>query len=327
MWSRARFARLGVSVVLLAVLSAMVWRPGPTPIVFETPQISADGTRYRDRVFADLEIHRDVEFSDLGGMFWSRGLKMDVFEPAGDDETNRPVFVVLFGGGFVQGERRTVEGWARDFAHRGYVAAAIDYRLLDDFPETEAELRIGHARASQDAVAALRFLRSDVERWGVRTDAGIVGGLSAGGFVGATVGTVGAGQTLPPAELAYFEEVGGLEADGVSRDGLSEVQGILNIGGGMFGLEAIDASDAVLYAAHYEEDPIVRCGTSSDDAWSLGVEVHGSCSVIERYAQLGIPHEFFLIEDEVGHGDFSDADMESILAGAADLFFAEVVQP
>ncbi len=293
--SRVVIAALVVGFLLGVVLNR---HTEATSATYEPP-IDPAGTRYLDRVFTELDEVRDVRFANPDGA-GPEGLHMDVFFPADDGDRRRPIFIAAFGGGFRIGNRSDVEYLARDFAHRGYVAATIDYRLTDHHPWTERDVRVASVNAANDGLTALRFLREDPEAWGVRTDAAVMGGVSAGGILSAMNGTADA-------------------------DELSTVQGVLNLAGAMFTLDGIDADDAVMYAVHHEFDPIVPCGTSMDDPWGTGLEIHGSCALIERYDEIGIPSGFTLIEGSTGHGVFSDEQSFEMTDAAARLFFDEVV--
>ncbi len=114
-------------------------------------------------------------------------LQMDIYRPDEACETLKPLVLIIHGGAFVRGSKES-NGWderARDAARRGYVAAAINYRLIPDAPvisqefmpvwadlfEAKADLPSnthaletyarGVTAAIEDTVSALRFLESD----------------------------------------------------------------------------------------------------------------------------------------------------------------------
>ena len=114
-------------------------------------------------------------------------LQMDIYRTDEACETLKPLVLIIHGGAFVRGSKES-NGWdqrARDAARRGYVAAAIDYRLIPDAPviaeefepvwadlfEAKAHLPSnthsletyarGVTAAIEDTVSALRFLESD----------------------------------------------------------------------------------------------------------------------------------------------------------------------
>ncbi len=120
--------------------------------------------------------------------FGFRPLALDLYLPPPDagDGPARPLLVYVHGGAWVTGTRRT-GGAVADFpsvlaavAARGYVVAAIEYRLRNEarFPA-----------AIQDVKDALRFLRRNASRFGLDpARVGIFGG-SAGGHLSALAAT------------------------------------------------------------------------------------------------------------------------------------------
>ena len=110
------------------------------------------GQRYVEEIFSTLDEQRDVEFAP--------GLFMDVFTPADDTVTDRPVMILASGGGFVNENRTRVEGLAVEFAQRGYVAATIDYRVGSGQLSAD-ELTLAGMAATHDMFAAVRYFRAD----------------------------------------------------------------------------------------------------------------------------------------------------------------------
>jgi acetyl esterase/lipase len=70
-------------------------------------------------------------------------LKMDIYQPTGDTNTNRPVIIFAFGGGFVNGSRteNSMVKLCQAFAKRGFVTASIDYRLGMNISDEELSKR------------------------------------------------------------------------------------------------------------------------------------------------------------------------------------------
>ena len=127
--------------------------------------------------------------------------KLDVFAPD-DDGTARPAVMLIHGGAWVTGSKRQMRGAAERLARSGYVAAAINYRLLPDgaFPHM-----------FQDVGCALAFLQTHSNRFGIDPERIAVVGYSAGGHLAALLGvawdepafepTCSAGAPNPPAAV------------------------------------------------------------------------------------------------------------------------------
>jgi gluconolactonase len=112
----------------------------------------------------------DVVYAQYG----TRKLLADVFVPDGDGPL--PAVVVVHGGGWLKGDKTKFRALALQLAARGFVTAAIEYRLGGEarFPA-----------AIHDCNAAVRFLRANARRFHVDPDRiGAVGGSAGGHLVG-----------------------------------------------------------------------------------------------------------------------------------------------
>ncbi|MEO1729549.1 MAG: carboxylesterase family protein [Pseudomonadota bacterium] len=278
--------------------------------------------RYIDEVFTALDVRRGVEYAP--------GLFLDLYSPAGDTVTNRPVMIVASGGGFIEQDRESVEPIAETFARRGYVAATLDYRVLGRGPTNEDDLAIAGVEATHDMFAAVRFIRADAEganALGVRSDAFFVAGESAGGVMAAIAATIEPGDTISSAELRDYLDANGGPFGEVGGDlsTSSVVNGAMPLSGAILELGWVDANSAVLFAAHEEFDPIVPCGTASEGSSNTGLIVSGACAITEAYQAQGARSELFLLAGSGGHVEFTEEQRGAIYAGAARLFFDSVI--
>src|SRR3954469_20208519 len=95
--------------------------------------IPGDGPlRYRDEIFSTVTKTADVAYGSAVDQTGANvTLKLDVYRPAGDTVTKRPVIVWVHGGSFRAGSKTSPEivDEANTFARKGYVTASIDYRL------------------------------------------------------------------------------------------------------------------------------------------------------------------------------------------------------
>ncbi len=116
-----------------------------------------------------------VEYDVVYGQAGPRQLLLDVYQPK-RGATPRPGIVLVHGGGWLNGDRAKFRGLATRLAERGYVVAAIEYRLGH-----EAKFPAG----IQDCNAATRFIRANAERFGIDPERiGAVGGSAGGHLVG-----------------------------------------------------------------------------------------------------------------------------------------------
>lgn len=162
--------------------------------------------RYIDKVFPNVTVQADLTYGQnyqvLTGTPVLIPLQMDVYTPTGDNVTNRPLIVYLHTGSFLPpivngsttGSRKdsaTAE-MCREFARRGYVVAAISYRLGWN-PQGTQEVRTGTIlnavyRANQDLKTAIRYFRKETATnnnpFGIDTTKIVVVGQGTGGYAG-----------------------------------------------------------------------------------------------------------------------------------------------
>ncbi len=109
-----------------------------------------------------------------------RELLADIFVP-GKSGGNGAAVVFIHGGGWCAGERRSFLWHAHRLSLRGYVACTIDYRLTPTAPFPAALL---------DCQAAVKWLRHQAARFGIRGDRIGAMGSSAGGHLAACLGVL-----------------------------------------------------------------------------------------------------------------------------------------
>ncbi len=175
-------ARPGACVIAVAGLT-----PSPSGLIAGPAQVATSITfaparpavRYRDRVFGRVTINRNLVYvtrpATRGG-----ALHLDLYQPQGDPAPRRPLIVWIHGGGYALGDKHDMATWARDWAQRGYVAAAIDYRLRPGVTPADPAILDAAQDAAADACASLMWLRNHRARYRIDPDAMIVAGESAG---------------------------------------------------------------------------------------------------------------------------------------------------
>lgn len=179
--ARPRIALTAAAALAVAVASALTAR--------------AVGVRYLDPVFTDVTVTPGLVYgSAVNNQGVAQDLALDLYEPAGDTETSRPVIVWAHGGGFTGGTRleQGIVDLATDFAKRGYVTASISYRVRPPSTPgspTVPDLIIGSLAgqlppamhdAQRDMQAAVRWFRANAVARGVNPSWILVGGISAG---------------------------------------------------------------------------------------------------------------------------------------------------
>jgi acetyl esterase/lipase len=167
----------------VSLLCGCVWlfaqaQPAPKPA---PPQAKV---QYPDNVEALV----DVTYTTLPGY---RPLKLDLYRVPGG--APKPAIVYVHGGGFEAGHPRmnslwgTLDNLMAQIAARGYVVAAVSYRLSSEakFP---AQL--------EDVKGAIRWVRANAANYGIDPERVAIWGESVGGSVAALVGTTCGMQEL-----------------------------------------------------------------------------------------------------------------------------------
>ncbi len=162
--------------------------------------------RYVEKVFTDVTVNSNViygnNFTIITGAPMAVDLRMDVYEPAGDTATKRPLIIFCHTGSYIprfanqlptgdKTDSATVE-FAKEFAKRGYVVANISYRQgwnalsADEKVRTSTILQAVY-RSMHDAKTAARFFAKEAafnnNPFKVDTNKIAIGGNGTGGYV------------------------------------------------------------------------------------------------------------------------------------------------
>src|SRR5580704_2475867 len=150
-----------------------------------------------------------IEFANLVGY---RPIELDLYRSA-QPGPKQPLVIWVHGGGWSRGDAR-VSGAYKDWpavlaslAARGYVVAAIDYRLSGEAP---------FPAALQDVKAAIRFLRAHADQYRIDSQQVFVWGGSAGAelaVLAATTCGVAEFEPLPSTGRLSHAEMANAKSD------------------------------------------------------------------------------------------------------------------
>ncbi|MEP5105261.1 MAG: alpha/beta hydrolase, partial [Ekhidna sp.] len=195
--------------------------------------------RYVQDVFADAEISFDIKYGEGAALVGPvNDLYLDVYEPKGDNETNRPLLLLAHGGAFVSGTKNAIKDLCIAYAKKGYVVATMQYRLIND-PSILDKDSVAYAEAVvltlSDMRGAIRYLRSDAQNantYGIDPNMIIIGGVSAGAVMSMNVGFLDEDDKNYPQYLKDIQaESGGFEGNTNDINVSSEVQGMIAFSG------------------------------------------------------------------------------------------------
>ena len=153
---------------------------------------------------ANLDEQLDIVYAKYG----NRELRLDLFQPKDRGSAPLPAVLVVHGGGWLAGDKMRFRALAQTLALRGYVTAAVEYRLGGEarFPA-----------AIHDCNAAVRWLRANAQQQGIDPEGIAAVGGSAGGHL---VGLVAAAP-----------DVHELQGDGGNTEQSSRLQALIVMAG------------------------------------------------------------------------------------------------
>jgi alpha-L-fucosidase 2 len=135
--------------------------------------------------------YEDVEFSRPGDV----RLAFDAAVPQTSDPC--PVIIVVHGGGWVRGDRRTeVQPLFKPLSDAGFAWFSISYRLINDIAQFGA--------AVDDVETAIRFIKSHAAQYRIDPDRIALVGESAGGQLAAMAALTGNAESRVNAVVALY---------------------------------------------------------------------------------------------------------------------------
>jgi len=254
--------------------------------------------RYIDKVFDSTSV-KTLNYSIRG----KDTLKLDVYEPVNDTLKQRPLFVIVHGGGFNSGKRNTnsLINLAENITKKGYVVTSIDYRLLNKSESFSCDLSIKQAmkiyqNAAADLLNALLYLDTYKNDFRIDDSKIILFGLSAGAE---TALNVVYNRDLIIKNNKKFKAI--------------QPSGVITISGAVFNADLINNENAipsVLY--HGVDDKIVPYGKGahhSCNSKSKGyLQIEGSKNIAKKleannssfmlYSYLNKGHDIFNLPNE-----------------------------
>ena len=284
--------------------------------LFSASVVSAqcDGNRYLNYIFNEFQVTSNVEYGqNVKYDGTSQTLLCDIYEPVGDNISNRAAVIVAHGGFFLSGSKTgpDVVPICQRLAKMGYVAISIQYRLGINVtanlagPMTEAVMR-----GVQDGKAAVRFLRKtaavDGNPYNIDPNEIYMAGSSAGGYIALHMAYLDEMAELPAfVNTSNPGLTGELEGESGHAGYPSDVKAIVNICGAIGDTAWIKPGDEPALLFHGTNDQTVPYGSAMQYAFGIApvLEVDGSSSINEKMNQVGLEHCFEIYEglDHVPH--------------------------
>lgn len=263
-----------------------------------------DNQRYYAEVFdyaltSDIKFGENVQPTPLNPNNIQE-LFMDIYQPEGDTLSARPLIIWAFGGGFVFGSKTSPDmvTLSSEFAKKGYVCAAIDYRLSTDLVVNN-DIENSYeavAKAMHDMRASIRYFYKDAATsndYRIDTSRIYIGGVSAGAVTALHI--VHLDESEVPTEMqTYFDENGGLSGNS-GNEGYSEnVAGVISLCGMLLDVDLINPEVTTpIVSMHGTEDGVVPYGSDTVTILDIGLEVDGSSVIHPKLDEYGIINDFY----------------------------------
>jgi hypothetical protein len=272
---------------------------------------------------------------------------MDIFQPTGDTLSQRPLVIIAFGGGFLSGSKDhwSIRLLCQNLAKRGYVAAAIDYRLGMNIFDSDLANRAVY-RGLQDGRSAVRFFRADaagVNNYKIDPDQIFIGGHSSGAFIALHNAYLDKESERPLSTYTWTQD-GNPVADQLCIDCVGNNQGYSGHANAVFSLAGAlgftsfieSGSDPSVVMFHSTDDDTVPYTSGEPFSGVLWLvigddlpTVYGSSEIATRADEVGLPYDFFSYTNR-GHGvheNGGSALYSDIIPGISDWFFNQELKP
>lgn len=260
----------------------------------------------------------------------SAPLLLDLYLPAGDTATRRPLLLLFHGGSFVGGARTDayMQNMCAYFATRGYVAASVGYRLgvnVANVAGLQDEFIRAAIRATHDAKAAARFFRKSVVEnnnpYGIDTSRIFAGGYSAGAITAIHL------AWLKNPALTSQQVQNNLTVLNVGLEGMSGnpgyhsgVEAVVNLAGAALDTQIIQPGFVPAIHFHGTDDQTVPYARGPVRAMGFNImTVDGSSIVHQRLNNLQIQSEMHSFQGG-GHDLVSDTARWNFILDRSKLF-------
>lgn len=274
-----------------------------------------DNQRYYDEIF-NFNLTSEVKFGEapqpvLFNPNNIQELYMDIYEPDADTLSARPLIIWAFGGGFVFGNKTSpdIVSLSRAFAKRGYVNAAIDYRLSTDLILNSDSTNVYEAalKATHDMLASIRFFYKDAatsNTYRIDTSRIYIGGVSAGAITALQVAHFDESDEVPMQIDSLLQLTGGISGNSGNPGYAEDIAGVINLCGAIVDTAWINPDlTTPIVSLHGTNDSIVPYGSDMITLFNIDMEFDGSSTIHYKLDQYGIENDLYTFQG-AGHTPF-----------------------
>ncbi len=259
--------------------------------------------KYKDFVFEEVLVQRNLMYKispPTGSK--KKYYLFDYYEPAGDSTSLRPLIIWLHGGGFKFGKKTSAGTpvWSKTFAQRGYVCAAINYRLSKEHPlKNFTDLVNGCAAAIEDVTMAVDFFKQHYRQFRIDTSRIILAGNSAGGMIALQA------VYSSPWEMAQLVHRGDAAMPPDYKHNPQQIAAVVNCWGALFDTSWLQNNSVPIVNIHGQKDKVVPYDHQNPS-------LYGSLAIHRVADALHIPNKMNLFE---GYGHELQKHFNPLFAG------------
>jgi acetyl esterase/lipase len=295
--------------LLTAVMLGMA--PG---VCAQTPPLNPAQTT-SPAVNPPRSVQQDVPYSTAGG----HPLMLDIYEPSEQSSALRPAVVLIHGGGWTSFDKSTMHGMGMFLARCGFVAFAVDYRLM------HGSENIWPAQLD-DVQRAVRWIRANAGKYRVDPDHIGAFGHSAGAQLASLLGMEDTRDNSAAALAKYSSKVQAVvEVSGPSdftthRDADDDAF-LATFFGGSYAQHSKIWQDAspVFHVSKNVSPFLIMHGTQDAD-----VPIAQSQELADKLKQAGVSVKFVTVEDV---HTFRTPEARRRLALETQAFFTQYLRP
>jgi acetyl esterase/lipase len=249
----------------------------------------------------------------------SAQLRLDIYKPGDRGDTTRPAIVLIHGGGWTSFDKSTMRAMGQFLARSGFVAFAVDYRLLQgEENRWPAQL--------DDVQRAVRWVRANAAKYGVNPERIGAFGHSAGGQLAALLGMEETRDNSDAALAKYSSKVQAVvdvsgPADLTAEHDPEGVTFLTNLLGADYANhpEIWHAASPALNVSKTDAPFLIVHGTQDQN-----VPISQSQELYDKLQAAGVPVSFVKVND--GH-IFRSPDTRRQLAIESLAFFSRYLMP
>lgn len=249
-----------------------------------------------------MAVEKDVVCNTVGG----RELRVDLYRPEGGSVPTRTAVLLVHGGGWMVGDRAMMGALGAEFAGRGFLAVAVEYRLVKEAPWPAQR---------DDVVAAARWVAENAATLGIDADRIVIAGASAGGHL-ALMATAALGGKAKVAAVVSLFSASELSNENPPPKGAFMGAALVGPEAGAEALRAVSP----LHQVNADFPPVFILHGAAD--WLI--DPQASLNLYHKLVGLGVKAELHIVADAI-HEFIEEPSMTGPMVAEIALFLDRLV--